>query len=601
MTDKLNLNKSGKVPRLPQLNSSLPKMPGLKTGAPSVPSLSLTKQPTASSSDANAALINQPAAPSAPDLASAITAPPAGVTPSAPDLAAAITAPPAGMTPSAPDFAAAITAPPAVMTPSAPNLTPAPDLAAALTAPPAAAPDFAAAAPQVDNSALDFNDPDLSDDPFEDDEGDDAGEKTMMLGAAMDDEDELDLGGEKTQITMSAMDFDPLSGKLIVESGKAPQREYILVRDKTRIGRAPKNDIAISDISMSREHVEIDKFPEGFRVRDLSSGNGTVLNGYRIRVGQLRDGDIIEVGSIKFRFEQSGGDPDVLWRGEPKIEYHPNQQKKPGGTPSAANMSAPSASSAPQIPAPQAPQMESMLQRQGGGIAAPAWPGASPMTSPYMMGYGANALRNVNTTPPWANFVLIGLIILCFCSLAWLVVTVIQNNSDKRQIAERQEIIKLINEDVEAGVSAYSNLHFSTALEKFNSAIERDPDETIIKDRELFNFYRKLITKEEDINKEIIKIRVKKKDIPVDEFEQDLRYLNDVPDGSVNKLLALSSINGVNDNFKSALKSNIRKSVNDNNISDARELLDKLRTLPDTSKDVKQLNKLITDKEKTLN
>jgi hypothetical protein len=110
-----------------------------------------------------------------------------------------------------------------------------------------------------------------------------------------------------------------------------------------------------------------------------------------------------------------------------------------------------------------------------------------------------------------------------------------------------------------------------------------------------------LITKEEDINKEIIKIRVKKKDIPVDEFEQDLRYLNDVPDSSVNKLLALSSINGVNDNFKSVLKSNIRKSVNDNNISDARELLDKLRTLPDTSKDVKQLNKLITDKEKTLN
>ena len=142
-------------------------------------------------------------------------------------------------------------------------------------------------------------------------------------------DDELDEENQKTQINMSAMDYDPLSGKLIVESGKTNQREYILVREKTTIGRVSDNDIAISDISMSRHHAEIVKLPEGFKLKDLDSANGSLLNGYRIRVAQLRNGDTIEFGAIRFRFEQTGGDPDELWKGEPKVEYHPNQKNKP--------------------------------------------------------------------------------------------------------------------------------------------------------------------------------------------------------------------------------------------------------------------------------
>ena len=109
---------------------------------------------------------------------------------------------------------------------------------------------------------------------YEDEPVEDLGEKTVMISEM---DDELDEENQKTQINMSAMDYDPLSGKLIVESGKTNQREYILVREKTTIGRVSDNDIAISDISMSRHHAEIVKLPEGFKLKDLDSANGSLL------------------------------------------------------------------------------------------------------------------------------------------------------------------------------------------------------------------------------------------------------------------------------------------------------------------------------------
>jgi pSer/pThr/pTyr-binding forkhead associated (FHA) protein len=49
--------------------------------------------------------------------------------------------------------------------------------------------------------------------------------------------------------------------------------------------------------SISRLHLELLREPDGFRVIDLESGNGVLLNGQRILGNApLRDGDEIRIG-----------------------------------------------------------------------------------------------------------------------------------------------------------------------------------------------------------------------------------------------------------------------------------------------------------------
>ena len=432
----------------------------------------------------------------------------------------------------------------------------------------------------------------------------------MMIDNAPIDDD-LGIDGEKTQITMSAIDFDPLSGKLIVESGKTSQREYILVREKTTIGRHPECDIAISDISMSRHHVEIDKFPEGFRIRDLKSGNGTMLNGYRILVAQLRNNDTIEIGSIRFRFEQEGGDPDVLWKGEPKIEYHPNQK----GTRNAAHRPL---SSAPQVasespidsgptaatPQPKMDQMESMLERQGGGLAAPAWSAASPMTSPYMMSLSANALKAVNTPPLWANIVLIAFIVLTMVAICVLLVSSITASNHKKDVEAQNAIVKEIESNINNGLAAYASKNFSEAIENFNAASELDKDGKIVEDRSLFDFYNKWLMEEDDISREIKKIRDKHNldnSVSLDDYDRDIKYLQQVDANSVNKDYADQQAGKLMKAYNSRLRRESARLVSENRLDEARALVDRLRKLPDSKDGVMQLNKLITDKEKAMN
>ena len=70
------------------------------------------------------------------------------------------------------------------------------------------------------------------------------------------------------------------------------------------VGRLPECTISINDSNISRNHAEVKAGPSAYVVNDLGSTNGTMVNGIRITgEQQLRDGDIISVGSTHIRFE----------------------------------------------------------------------------------------------------------------------------------------------------------------------------------------------------------------------------------------------------------------------------------------------------------
>ena len=76
-----------------------------------------------------------------------------------------------------------------------------------------------------------------------------------------------------------------------------------ITKTASRIGRRGDNDIVFSNDSVSGHHAEIHMARDGsFAITDLGSGNGIVLNGKRATQGGLREGDLIELGEVRFRF-----------------------------------------------------------------------------------------------------------------------------------------------------------------------------------------------------------------------------------------------------------------------------------------------------------
>jgi FHA domain-containing protein len=65
------------------------------------------------------------------------------------------------------------------------------------------------------------------------------------------------------------------------------------------IGRRPGSDLVLPDPRVSRDHAVIEVSDGGWRLRDLGSRNGTILNGQPVAEADLRDGDHIAIGGFE--------------------------------------------------------------------------------------------------------------------------------------------------------------------------------------------------------------------------------------------------------------------------------------------------------------
>jgi predicted component of type VI protein secretion system len=75
-----------------------------------------------------------------------------------------------------------------------------------------------------------------------------------------------------------------------------------LSEGEVTIGREASNGIAIIDPSVSRKHGLLSAVDSRFRVRDLESRNGTLVNGATVEEQWLQHGDQIAVGDSSFLF-----------------------------------------------------------------------------------------------------------------------------------------------------------------------------------------------------------------------------------------------------------------------------------------------------------
>ena len=76
--------------------------------------------------------------------------------------------------------------------------------------------------------------------------------------------------------------------------------------DQFSIGRDATCDLAISDMTVSRLHAQLERTPDGWLISDLESTNGTRVNGWRVR-GKVpvHVGDLVSFGSLEVIFSAS--------------------------------------------------------------------------------------------------------------------------------------------------------------------------------------------------------------------------------------------------------------------------------------------------------
>ena len=86
---------------------------------------------------------------------------------------------------------------------------------------------------------------------------------------------------------------------LVVLKGPNPGVRFLLGAESVVIGRDPDSDIFLNDVTVSRQHANIERKAGKLTIRDVGSLNGTYVNGKRVDAAELSDGDEVQIGKYK--------------------------------------------------------------------------------------------------------------------------------------------------------------------------------------------------------------------------------------------------------------------------------------------------------------
>jgi pSer/pThr/pTyr-binding forkhead associated (FHA) protein len=91
-------------------------------------------------------------------------------------------------------------------------------------------------------------------------------------------------------------------GRYIEVHGPGGRLAVPLGSGVTHIGRGLAADLRLDDKSVSRRHAMLVHDPEGTRILDDRSSNGTFVNGRRVEQANLKTGDELVLGRVVLRY-----------------------------------------------------------------------------------------------------------------------------------------------------------------------------------------------------------------------------------------------------------------------------------------------------------
>ncbi len=101
------------------------------------------------------------------------------------------------------------------------------------------------------------------------------------------------------------------AGRIVMVSAPSRGKEFTLESEATIIGRWPENDLVIDHQSISRHHAKILREDNHYTIVDMGSQNGVLVNGEKYDRVELRKGDMIDLGHVRFRYVAPNEDYDI--------------------------------------------------------------------------------------------------------------------------------------------------------------------------------------------------------------------------------------------------------------------------------------------------
>jgi len=98
-----------------------------------------------------------------------------------------------------------------------------------------------------------------------------------------------------------------LSPRLLLINGREPGKSIVIPLGRQVIGRDQDCDILLTDDSVSRQHAILMREIDGsVTIENLSATNGTQVNSNRISSVKLKNGDIVQFGSLVLKYLEPG-------------------------------------------------------------------------------------------------------------------------------------------------------------------------------------------------------------------------------------------------------------------------------------------------------
>jgi transcriptional regulator with GAF, ATPase, and Fis domain len=120
-------------------------------------------------------------------------------------------------------------------------------------------------------------------------------------------------GGTDVEVATRAVQTPETSVGIqaLVLSGRA-KGTSARIGERLRIGKAPDNDLVLSDDTVSRTHCELLRVEGGVLVRDLGSTNGTRVQGAKVSEAVVQPGAVLQVGEVEIVLRASVRSVEVM-------------------------------------------------------------------------------------------------------------------------------------------------------------------------------------------------------------------------------------------------------------------------------------------------
>jgi tetratricopeptide (TPR) repeat protein len=292
-------------------------------------------------------------------------------------------------------------------------------------------------------------------------------------------------------------------GTLRVVSGNDQGKVIELNRPVTTIGRGADQMLVVADIAVSRRHLQIHMTQTGYRLQDMGSPNGTMVNGKRVSEVQLMDADQIEVGNSLMRFEhppsrpqqEAPPPPPAYAAPPPAMNYQqpgygapmqqPMQQmgyQQPGYPPQGGYMQQqpmqmqPMAPAYPPPPSVVQPVPQQMMAPQPQAMQSSVQSAAQPsmFMEPSAIAMAPIGALSMLAIPQKRNlyFGVVGAAL--FVGFVGLMVSLVRGGNPQKYIDKATELY-------EKGTKEFTANHYSEAKKAFQEALALAPDSADLK------------------------------------------------------------------------------------------------------------------------